>query len=91
MPYVPGIVGFVQKHTEDEEVPDDFVRAAMNLLGDLMTAFKNTPTKQVFLNDSLANTITIARSRGSTKSTNTAVKYARAVSSACVFGYFCWY
>lgn len=83
-PYVGGLIGFIQKYTADEDATDNFVRSGMNLLGDLATSFKNTPSKELFQTEGVLQTIQQARAQGRTKNTLTAVKYAKASIKALV-------
>src|SRR5688572_13108065 len=80
--YVAGLLSFVQKYVADEDATDTFVRSGMNLIGDLASSFKGSATQDQFKTEAVLNTIQMARTRGHTKNTLTAVKYARAVSCA---------
>jgi len=77
-PYVAGLISFVQKYVADEDATDAFVRSGMNLIGDLASSFKGTATQDQFKTEAVLNTIQMGRTRGHTKNTLTAVKYARA-------------
>lgn len=62
----------------DEDASDAYLRSCYNLLGDLASTYKSD-LKPILLEPAIARLVTDGQKKGMTKSTKTALKYARAV------------
>lgn len=74
--YVPGILGFVRQCIGEEERTEEFVSAALGLIGDFGDTYKSHVRDQL-LQEWVQAAISVGRQRGSSKRSRTNAAYAQ--------------